>query len=290
MSDTDRAKVFDMIMESAKAIVKEHMEKWKFPESHGFAHALQVLEYCEQALGDTVNEWNLPVRLAALLHEVDDRKYAPSCDPSRAKVLMDHIFHPWQIIGFDCGEIVKNTLRAIQLVSAYENGNDLPPLKTEEGGDAYLLIPRYADRLAAAGKEGVTRCFLYTFENMRPLYLPETPKPTTKEELAEVMKGRLEEYRSSGGQSVSMLDHYYDKLLHVVCPPPLTGPYRIPPLTYLEGRLCERSLVMIQVALCDRPYLRVKLGEILEGDAYKALQSYESDGSFEELTDRNHCA
>jgi len=54
-----------------------------------------------------------------------------------------------------------------------------------------------------------------------PLSVDTTPRPATQEEVwRHATEERFEEYQASGGGSLSMIDHYYDKLLHVARPPP----------------------------------------------------------------------
>ena len=46
-----------------------------------------------------------------------------------------------------------------------------------------------------------------------PLYLESSPKPTTEEEIWAL--ATEERYNSYNGKSLSMIDHYYDKLLRL---------------------------------------------------------------------------
>ncbi len=55
------------------------MQKHGVPESHGIAHALSVLSNLDKALYASTlavdDDISLAMRLAALLHDADDRKY-----------------------------------------------------------------------------------------------------------------------------------------------------------------------------------------------------------------------
>ena len=56
-----------------------HFAKYGIPESHGIIHAKIVLSNLENALKASkiqiLEERQLAMRLAALLHDADDRKY-----------------------------------------------------------------------------------------------------------------------------------------------------------------------------------------------------------------------
>ena len=76
-----------------------------------------------------------------------------------------------------------------------------------------MLFPRYADRLEAIGLIGVERTLEYTLKKGQPLFLEETAKGKTVDELNEI--ATKERYDSYVSKSVSMFDHFYDKLLHL---------------------------------------------------------------------------
>jgi hypothetical protein len=273
-------------VQTSKPILKAFLEGHGVPESHGYDHALQVLSYCDEALGiaDPAgwNDFHLAVGLAALFHEVDDRKYFPwdeevGEDLPNARALLRETFKASQI---DWTKVIEMTLCAIRLVSAHANGNNIPPI-----GAPYfhplLLTPRYADRLAASGVEGVYRCFLYTWEKKRPIFLPSTPAPTTERELAAVLAERpLDIYRAGDGRSASKVDHYYDKLLHIVRPPPLPESHRVPALAYLEGRLAERVEPLRRVALAPRENCLAVLGSLIGDKCAEQLRDYNEKGQF----------
>jgi uncharacterized protein len=72
----------------------------------------------------------------------------------------------------------------------------------------HLLIPLWVDRLEDVGVIGLVRCSKYNQEHGLPLSSTQSPRAQTE---ADVF--------SSGGISEDMISHYYDKLLHVACPP-----------------------------------------------------------------------
>eukprot|EP00834_Sanchytrium_tribonematis_P005833 NODE_382_length_8372_cov_0.676538.p4 type:complete len:235 gc:universal NODE_382_length_8372_cov_0.676538:1637-933(-) len=164
--------------------------------SHGLDHAKAVLYHVQMALKDTQVPIDLQqsIELAALLHDADDHKLFKTTNYENARHLMRNI--P-QII-------VNQAIEMISLVSCSQNGDS-----THE--NPYYLYPRYADRLEAIGKIGLLRCMTYCNTIQSPLYTENTPRYTTIEELR-VTKQRYLAYK---GKSESMVDHCYDKLLHL---------------------------------------------------------------------------
>jgi len=168
----------------------------------------------------------------------------------------------------------ETILFMIDAVSCSKNGNTVPGRvanKSKSGSDAYtlgtpnyhLLIPRWSDRIEAVGARGVWRCYQYNREKDRPLDLPGvTPKPKSTEELcSHVVPERFEAYmkkQDGATEDPSMLGHYYDKLLHVACPP-----RDIVQNAYLEDKLKDSAKELVEVCLrygrtgiVDEDYIR----------------------------------
>ena len=100
----------------------------------------------------------------------------------------------------------------IKYVSASSNGNQVPERAVS---NPELLWPRFSDRLEAIGTIGMVRCYQYNEEQGNPLFVETTPQPKTTEEVWEnVLSERFDNYMKTK-VSNSMMDHYYDKLLHV---------------------------------------------------------------------------
>jgi uncharacterized protein len=172
---------------------------------HGIEHAKQVLENAIKAI--EVSTYTLTseqiesVLLAALLHDADDRKFFP----------MHTKNENLRLVLFDkTPEFVDSVIYMVDLVSSSKNGDSIPP---EIVGQEWKLIPRYADRLEAIGLIGIERCYIYSKKAKMELYLEDTPKPKTEEELWSI--ATPERYHSYNGNSNSMMDHYYDKLLRL---------------------------------------------------------------------------
>ena len=108
------------------------------------------------------------------------------------------------------------------------------------------MIPHWADRLEAVGSRGVVRCYQYNKENNQPLSSEASPRPQSEEELWSkyVIHFKLEDYMNRGGTSSDMISHYYDKLLHIACPPK-----EIVCNPYLEHQARSASKALVEVCV-----------------------------------------
>ena len=190
--------------------------------SHGIVHMLTVLCHTEKAL----QAWNcyhllkisteeiIKIKLAALLHDVDDSKYFPdSFDYENARFILKKA-NP-QILEDDINEIVE----MISWVSSSKNCDNIPG-KVRESGKEYLLYPRYADRLEAIGIIGIKRTLEYTLkikDKGKPngvLFNEKTERVTDEVDLFNRVATE-DRYKRYKGSSDSMIDQFYDKLLRV---------------------------------------------------------------------------
>lgn len=210
------------IMKNVEALLDKLFTAKKMPESHGLGHCKIVLGNMEAAIQDAekkpsanldLSEKNkLTLSLAALLHEADDHKYFGAGSANAERILGE------ALAGVpDSAGITGRVLEMIDLVSASANGNTVPE---KARADPTLLWPRFCDRLEAIGTVGAVRCLQYNLEKGDPLQTEESPRPRTEEELwSHVTEARWNKYQK-GGSSVSMMDHYYDKLLQIAAFPP----------------------------------------------------------------------
>jgi uncharacterized protein len=208
--------------------------------SHGVHHAQQVLAHADAAVDAAdpplAPEDALAVRLAALLHDADDRKYFPSTSASLANAAA--IMRSAGVAP----AVADDALAMIRLVSCSSNGNSVP---REAGERPWILWPRWADRLEATGAIGVVRCFRYNQKLGAPLFVESTPRPASAARVWELAtEERFAAYQSSGGESMSMLDHFFDKLLQVSRPPPSAVRNR-----YLESEASARCGPLLEVLL-----------------------------------------
>ena len=128
----------------------------------------------------------LLIRLAALLHDADDRKLFGSEGSRNAKGFMERNGIP---------EDVQNKVLAIISQISFKGSETVVP-DTLEG-----KIVQDADRLDAIGAIGIARAFAYGGSRSRPMHLPDS-KP--------VMGMDAETYYKNEGSTVN---HFYEKLL-----------------------------------------------------------------------------
>ena len=194
----------------------------KTDDAHSLEHFILVLQHARKAIetetsldpSDAVpngrtekasdNPWipyhdkTLAIELAALLHDLDDAKHHNTTNYQNARTILDEL-------GIRKA-VSEYVIYMISLVSCRTNGNSLvePP---------WLLIPRWGDRLEALGSVGIRRAHLFSQAIGRPLYVYDTPRATTEDQLAKI--ATPERFGAYRGNSVSLVDHCYDKILHV---------------------------------------------------------------------------
>ena len=188
-------------------------EKTQIDESHGLNHYLVVVCNVSNALDvsslDMTDKQKLLVKLAALLHDIDDHKYFPShhnFENARELLNRPHI----QEIDNLTRDDISTILLMIHLVSSSVHGDTIPSNIPE-----WYLYPRYADRLESLGIIGLERTLEYTIKKSQPLFTSDTKRAINlnKEELYESI-ATIERYNNYK-KSVSMIDHFYDKLLRL---------------------------------------------------------------------------
>lgn len=205
--------------------------KAKVDNGHGLDHASRVAEHAVRASRSAglSQEQHLQVLLASLLHDIDDHKFPGLQNDNgqlNAEQLLTKYFPTQQ----------KPVLEMIAAVSTSANGNLVDPAKP-----SYFYIPRWADRLEAVGLIGIKRTLEHTRYTKQPYYLSETIKPKSRNELYAIpIEDRFNEY-CNGKKSVSMIDHFYDKLLHLC--DTKTGNY------YLDHQFRESRKVMDEFLL-----------------------------------------
>lgn len=239
-------KTAEDIMQAARARLEALFLSVGMPESHGVSHCLTVLGHMDLALASTAltpevrdlltPRRQLSLRLAALLHEADDHKYFKA-DSKNATNIMREVLSTES----ECSEVIREVEEMISYVSASANGNTVPEPAQK---DPTLLWPRFCDRLEAIGVIGAVRCYQYNTEKGDPLVSKATPRPTTESEVwAAVTPERWAGYQR-GGNSSSMMDHYYDKLLQIAVFPPEV--VRCPPL---EQEAARRVKPLVDICL-----------------------------------------
>jgi uncharacterized protein len=188
------------------------------PENHGINHARRVLKHVRWAIMNDRNKHSskmdsdqeIAVQLAAILHHADDHKYFPeSNNYKNARTII------WNVRCRDLEELVIQMIKYTS-ISFYDNS-----IPEDIGESSWLLYPRWADRLDAIGYPGVIRVWEYSEKNGWPLYSANTQKGLTNDEILQIAADQKSiDPISPDNKSGSMIDYYYDKLLHIkiVCP------------------------------------------------------------------------
>jgi len=189
-------------MEKAIELVRVKLEK--VHNSHGVEHAIAVLSHIDASFSCLKKQFKEKeaIRLAALLHDLDDRKFFPQ---------NKNFENARQIIKEVMPEKEEIIIEMISLVSFSSNGNN-------KNAEEWKLYPRYADRLESIGKIGVKRCCEYGSDISRPFFDKKTERCIFKEDLnSERFKERFRNYVGKKGEigMSSTIDHFYDKIIHI---------------------------------------------------------------------------
>lgn len=157
----------------------------KFDASHDLDHIDRVMKNAEKILATEPEADEVVVRLAVLLHDVEDVKYTDMHETTVMELLAK--VNAPQVI-------VDNVLAAIDSVSF--SGGNASDVTSIEGA-----IIRDADRLDAIGAVGIARAFAFGGARGRKLY--------DKQEQAR-MEMTESEYRTKQTATVT---HFHEKLL-----------------------------------------------------------------------------
>lgn len=169
-------------IEKCIALVKEIYDE--MDASHDFQHIERVYQNAQTILETEPTANADIVKLAVLLHDVSDTKYAQN-KANEERILNE------LALSYEEQKHIQEIIAAV----SFNGGNELEA-KTIEA-----KIVRDADRLDAIGAVGIARTFAYGGAKGRKLY-------DLEEEARETMT--VEEYRAKSTASVT---HFYEKLL-----------------------------------------------------------------------------
>merc|ERR1719193_76465 len=179
-------------------------------------------------------ERRLMLCLSALLHEADDHKYFGEGSANAAVIVK-------KVLGEEAVQMCQDVEEAISYVSASVNGNSVPPKAVS---DPTWLWPRYCDRIEAIGTKGAVRCLQYNQEVGATLQSETTPRPVDAADVwNHVVEERWLKYQN-GGSSASMMDHFYDKLLHIA-----VFKKEVVKNTYLEDQASQRVEPLVRICV-----------------------------------------
>lgn len=196
--DSSITKYCDLAIPHVEEIMKDHNVG-----GHSIEHFNEVLKHTIKALEyeDLIIATKQCVALAAYLHDIDDPKIFHHDDNRNAIMIIS------KITSDDTRKVITDTvIEMINLVSASKNRSSDPPKK-------WMVIPRDCDRLTAIGQEGIDRMLEFAKTVNSEMILPNTLRAETPEQLWEI--ATPERFASYRGGSASVIDHYYDKLLHI---------------------------------------------------------------------------
>ena len=174
-------KVLTQAMDFVKQLFREEYS------GHDFFHTYRVFRMAQRLAAEEGADM-LTVQLAALLHDVDDRKLSPDTwlTHARAKTFLREQGMEEKQIG--------QILQIIEEVSF--RGSDSVVPSTLEG-----KCVQDADRLDAIGAIGIARCFAYGGSHHRPIHDPKSSPNLDMDAAA---------YYKSESTSIN---HFYEKLL-----------------------------------------------------------------------------
>lgn len=208
-----------ILIEETKRFFNE--SKTKFEKNHTLEHSLVVLRHLDKCLiyePDILKDKEkvLSLRCAAVLHDVDDKKFFPNNhNYENARNIL------FQMVNQKIFLNVNLIIKIIEKVSFTDNGiyeeDDISSSSSSPSPSEsrWMLLVRYCDRLESIGTPGILRTYTYSLFSKRPLYLRTTPSPKTHEEIHSYMtKERYQKYLETK-KSDSMMDHFFDKVLFV---------------------------------------------------------------------------
>lgn len=204
------------MIRTASLMLDRLIKSYKVDSRYDINRAVRVWRHVNRSLSDTPNILQdadyLSAQLAALLYAADSRKFCNTTNNQNARrIITQTLDRHIADVNLPFKEYVMDTtMECIDLVSCRENLNSIPPC-----GNLWKLLPRYANRLESMGNIGIFRAYYHARCSNDPIYVSTTPVFITQEDIIKnATVGRFLNY-SSGKKSDSMIDHFFDKLLHL---------------------------------------------------------------------------
>lgn len=156
---------------------------------HDYWHMIRVYQMASE-LAEKENADLFVVQLAALLHDVDDKKLSPTTHDTLDNAIQ---FMKMSHVSDADSKRVCDIIREV----SYRGKESVVPASVEG------KCVQDADRLDALGAIGIARIFAFGGSNHRPIYDPEIPP---------IHAASAEEYVTSPTTSVN---HFYEKIFHL---------------------------------------------------------------------------
>ena len=202
---------------------------------HDLEHFIIVADHSVNALKheNLSSQKKSEVELAALLHDADDKKIFPNSKnyQNAQNILNEFLDIP------DKNSFIDEVIEMIDLVSCSKNGG-------KKSREPWMTIPRDCDRLDAIGQRGIDRVIKYNTHKGHPMHLDDTPRVYSEEELWKVATHERFVGYTNGVPSKSMIDHFYDKLLHIGKPEHLESKN-----PYVLEEAAKRTQIMVDFVL-----------------------------------------
>ena len=198
---------------------------------HGYRHVVAVMNNARMALlsivtpnkkasGEDIDvvppvKAHEAILLGSLLHDLDDPKLFHRVEDAKdtsssEKTTTTRSKYPNAtriLTQIGVTDYTMNlTLEMIDLVSCSKNGNTVVAPR-------WKLIVRDCDRVEALGLDGIHRTMDYSNSIGMPFHTPLTERVTDLRVLSHVASPQR--FAKYAGKSESMIDHFYDKLLHI---------------------------------------------------------------------------
>lgn len=147
------------VLQSTVAYVKQYMSR--YDASHDFSHIARVLSLAktiEASERQLHPEWNLDtelITLAALLHDVGDKKYLSPGESSEQTV------HDFLVRTGAAEELARKVQKVVTNVSYSSEMKNPEMVKLLIAEMPELAVVQDADRLDALGAIGIGRCFTF---------------------------------------------------------------------------------------------------------------------------------
>ncbi len=199
--------VFQAKLEYAGHLLSDILIKACVDDGHSFGHAQKVMGHAVEALKkeECLPLMRTAILFASLLHDADDEKFFGKTDNyPNARFILAKCNERFSEFELD----VELVINMISLVSASKNKNSRVEL-----GNEWMLIPRWCDRLEAIGHIGLVRAIDYAIHIGNPMITPETLPVYDDDDLEQVAP--YSRFLTYNGKSASVIDHLYDKILHI---------------------------------------------------------------------------